>query len=145
MTTEEITDQLERIACKQDFPAHSAELVDAWRSAGAGPEAVDPILRFMEGHPHVNFGSPGAVVHFIEGFSGKGYERELIESVRRRPTCCTAWMLNRIINDTKEPHLREFLIAKLEQAESHPLADDRTRELVSQFLVRLGKYGSAPM
>jgi hypothetical protein len=48
MTAEEISDQLERIASNQDFPAHSAELVDSWRSVGAGAEAVDPILRFME-------------------------------------------------------------------------------------------------
>src|SRR5437660_5059859 len=135
MTAEEVIDQLDRIACKQDFPAHSAELVDAWRSAGAGPEVVDPILHFMESHPHINFGSPGTLVHFIEGFYG--YERKLIESVKRRPTRCTAWMLNRVINDTEEQHMREFLIAMLEQAELNPLADDRTRSLISQFLVRL--------
>jgi hypothetical protein len=50
-------------------------VVDAWTVAGAGPEAVEPIPRFMEAHPSIDYGVPGALVHFlawiIRDFTGK--------------------------------------------------------------------------
>src|SRR5260221_9759822 len=127
MTLKEITDQLEHIASTEDFPGDSAKLADAWVSAGAGVESVEPILRFIEEHPYIEFGTPGALVHFMEKFYGRGYERELVESVKRRPTLSTVWMLNRVINGTKAPEAKRLLVSTLEQAMLNPLADHNTK------------------
>ncbi len=72
-----------------------------------GIEAVVPLLQLMERHPLDDFGVPGAIVHFVERFYKKGYEELLIESVKRRPTMHTVWMLNRIINgsENKEKYI----------------------------------------
>lgn len=45
-----------------------------------------------------SFGMPGAILHFVERFYKNGYEKLLVESIERRPTLHTVWMLNRIIN-----------------------------------------------
>jgi hypothetical protein len=72
-----------------------------------GIEAVEPFLQLMERHPLVDFGVPGAIVHFVERFYKKGYEELLVKSIKRKPTMHTVWMLNRIINgsENKEDYI----------------------------------------
>jgi len=53
--------------------------------------AVQTILRFMEENPALDYGTPGALVHFVETFSG--YDEELYASLARRPTEHTVWMV----------------------------------------------------
>lgn len=53
-----------------------------------------------------DFGVPGAMVHFIEGFSPQ-YEPFLVDSIRRCPSMHTLWMLNRCIN--AEHHKDEYM------------------------------------
>jgi hypothetical protein len=137
MTTEEITRHLEAISSSDDFPSRSTELTDAWSASGAGLEIVDPILRFMEKHPSLDYGMPGALVHFLERFYGKGYEDKLIKSIQRRPTLLTVWMLNRMINGTKDPATRHLLIATMEETRLHPMLDQKTLNQVNGFLERL--------
>jgi hypothetical protein len=139
MTHQEITDQLDRIASANDFPAQSAELTAAWFSAGIGIESVEPVLRFMERYPTINFGAPGPLVHFVERFYASGYEERLTESIYRKPTPLTIWMLNRIINATKLHDIKDRLIALMENARRNPLADQKSLEMIDRFLERLSK------
>ena len=137
MTAQEIIDQLQHISSPDDFAVRSAELTDAWSSAGAGLETVEPILRFMEEHPPIDFGMPGTLVHFVERFYGKGYEEKLVESVRRKPTSVTVWMLNRVINGTKAFDVKQRLIATMGQARVNPPADQSALQMADRFLARL--------
>jgi hypothetical protein len=137
MTAQEITDQLQDGALADSFPMRSMELTAAWSSAGVGIETVEPILRFMEEHPDIDFGMPGPLVHFVERFHGKGYEGKLVESIERRPTPLTVWMLNRIINGTKSLDLRQQLIATMERAMLNPRADQNTQQRANGFIKRL--------
>ena len=126
--------QLEALASVPDFTVASAALVENWLKEGVAFEAVDPVMRFMESHPHIEYGMPGELVHFVERFYGHGYETVLIESVKRRPTPTTVWMLNRVLNGTKEPKARRTLVSLLQSVPNHPLADDRSIQLADQFL-----------
>lgn len=139
MTTQNIAEQLEQIASQADFAARTATLKREWVSAGVGIEAVEPILRFIETHPDLDFGMPGALVHFVERFYGKGYDDRLIESVRRKPTSPTAWMLNRLINGAKSPEALQQLVAEMHQARVHPLADESARQEIDRFLQRISQ------
>ena len=136
MTDPSVTAQLDRIADADDFLESSHQLVNEWASSGVGVEAVEPILRFIERQPHIDFGSPGPLVHFAERFYGHGYEGMLIDSVQRKPTALTAWMLNRVINGTKTPSRRGELIDEMERITTHPLADDATRQGAEHFVER---------
>ena len=139
MTGTEITDQLDAIADVEDFAIRSAELTERWTSAGAGLESVEPILRFMEKHPSIHYGMPGALVHFIERFYRTGYEEKLLESIKRMPTSTTVWMLNRVINGTNEPIARLPLIEAMKHSAQHSLADENAISMASRFLQRLGE------
>jgi hypothetical protein len=134
MTSKELSKQLERLASAEDFSGSAAELTDAWSAAGVGVESVQPILRFMEEYPTLDYGMPGPLVHFIEEFYLKGYEEELTESVDRKPTMMTVWMLNRVLNGTEETEKRQAQIRAMRQAAKNPKADQATIERIQGFL-----------
>ena len=80
--------------------------IDTITNAGYKSEAIEPLLQLFERHPIAYFGDPGAIVHFIEQFSGE-YENSLAASVKRTPTSTTVWMLNRCINAGE--YVEEFM------------------------------------
>ena len=137
MTNKEISEELLRILSADDFASSSAELTEAWTAAAVGVESIDPILEFMEAHPDLDYGMPGALVHFVEEYYQKGYEERLINSVSRKPTMLTVWMLNRVINGTQEPAKKEVLISTMRQAVTNLKTDRQTLERVNGFLERL--------
>lgn len=131
ITPTDLVQQLDGIATSDEFASRSGQLVDAWTRAGAGLEAVGPILRFMEDNPELAFGNPGSLVHFVERFHGKGYDALLLESIQRKPTAHTAWTLNRVINRTEDGAVRARLITLMRKAREHPLADDAAVESIA--------------
>jgi hypothetical protein len=136
MTPRRILVELERLVSSEDFPASSEELVARWSSINLGSEAVEPILRFMEEHPAIDFGTPGALVHFAERFYGDGYEERLLDSISRRPTRHTIWMLNRVVN--REAPANQLFVAAMVRAKAHPLVDPNTLDQIDRFLERVG-------
>jgi hypothetical protein len=134
MNPQDIIEQLRQIAPEKDFEDLSAALTDDWKRHGAGVDTVDPILRFMEENPDIDYGIPGSLVHFVERFHGRGFEERLVESVRRKQVPTTAWMLNRLINGTKDPDASRLLIETMEQVRRNPLADQETLQQLDSFL-----------
>jgi hypothetical protein len=137
VTPEEVAVQLEGIAGDEDFPSRADELTEEWESSGAGIETVEPVLKFIESHPEIDFGNPGPLVHFVERFYGKGYEDRLVDSLRRKPTTLTAWMLNRVINGTRDQSARSNLIEVMSSARNNPAADPQARDMIAHFVDRL--------
>ncbi|MGC3999434.1 MAG: hypothetical protein QM767_19135 [Anaeromyxobacter sp.] len=140
MTPDTILVQLYRIADSAEFPYRSGQLVEDWIGAGVGPEAIAPVLRFMEEHPEIDYGRPGALVHFLERLGDRGYGEQLTASFARRPTAHTALMLDRHIASACEPEVRQHLLALMRDARQHPLADAGLRDAVKHLL----REGPAP-
>ena len=72
-------------------------------------EFIEPILKLFEQNPDFDFGSPGDLTRFIESFYKKGYEAKLVESIRRKPTEHTLWLLNRVINGVPDEEKAKFI------------------------------------
>lgn len=136
MTTEagEVRRELEAIASDPDFELKSQALADGWDAREVGVEAVEPVLRFMESHPDIEYGSPGALVHFVERFHHRGYEQLLLDSLSRLPTGITTWMLNRLMNGTRDATLRRQYLQAMERASIHPKANVEIRRQACRFL-----------
>lgn len=94
-------------------------------------DSVQPLLRLMERHPLTDFGSSGPIVHFVERFYKKGYEEELLLSLKRMPTLHTVWMLNRLINGTDQA---EVYLDLLKEIYENALCDKEIREEALHFL-----------
>lgn len=100
---------------------------------GVGIEAVTPLLELMERHPMDDFGMPGAIVHFVERFYKNGYEELLIESVKRRPTMHTVWMLNRVMNGSENKN--DYFEIMKEVTERSDV-EEEIKNSVSEFMDR---------
>ena len=143
---------LDQIAA--DFDALSAHDFDLWNEAAAGMERLnkltdellelgmpEPAARlmfgFMERLDSSDLGSPGPLVHTLEKLPG--YEALLSESVMRKPTPLTLWMVNRILNVTSDGGRRRQLVTLLRQAQSHRLGSDEARQEATGFLEYQGE------
>jgi hypothetical protein len=98
MDGKDITDALQNVAACPDFVGQTYKLTERWSKCGSDAGLVEPILQFMESNQGIDYGSPGPLVQFLERFCGRGYEQKVIESIERRPTAHTVWMLHRVIN-----------------------------------------------
>ena len=137
---EEITRQLEQIASDENFEYLAERLSESWIMSGVGAEAVEPIVKFMEAHPEIDFGAPGALVHMIERPFGAesterdSYEDVVLASIKRKPTMHTAWLLYRIINATSSSTKRDSFIQAFSDALGKQTLDEPTREQIMRFL-----------
>ena len=134
MNAQDVEGQLKSVSRGDDLESELSALTDQWSQAPDSFVAVEPILQFMESNPSLDYGTPGPLVHFMERFWRSGFEEKLVESIRRRPTSHTVWMLNRLINGTKSPEDRRGLMELLKDARANPLADEDARRSATDFL-----------
>ena len=72
------------------------ESIEIIKERDLGNKAIISLFELMQRNPLSNFGTPGAMVHYLESLDG--YEKYLINSIKNNPTLHTLWMLNRCIN-----------------------------------------------
>lgn len=94
---------------------------------------IEGILHFMEENPKIDYGMPGPLVHFMEKKYKKGYEKLLLESIKRKPTEHTVWMLNRILNDVNLED-RNVYMDVLKAIVKDSKYDEELRSLAKEFL-----------
>ena len=134
--TRQLGAALERLPRDDGFRAALDELIASWEAGGVGLDGVEAGLAFVEAHPDLEYGSPGALVHFAVRFYRNGYEAVLLRSFARRPTALTAWMVNRLLNGAANDTEAETYLMALETAEADPATDAETKAEVTGFLDR---------
>jgi len=144
MTVKDITDQLADIKSEEGLAECAEHLVKHWSATWIDAEVIEPILRFMESRPQWNFGMPGPLVHFLETFYGLGYEEKLTESIKRKPTPHTVWMLNRVIRGAKANDQRTRWLDLLALVASDIHVDAATAERSRRFLAWHAKRAVLP-
>ena len=118
---------------QEDYVAYLYEVLESEQEIDDPSEVFPHAFRFFEDHAQADLGTPGPLVHFLERFHPR-YLDELCQSIARRPTFLTTWMLNRILNIEPPGPNRNRLIGLLRTAADHPLATGVVREQSQQFL-----------
>ena len=95
---------------------------------------ISELLSLYEENPNFDFGMPGALTHFLESFYRNGYEEKLIESIHRKPTMHTLWMLNRIINGTNTKEVKKTYIQELNNLAKNHKLDKSIRDLAREYI-----------
>lgn len=95
---------------------------------------ISDFLLLYEENPNFDFGMPGALTHFLESFYKNGYEEKLLESIHRRPTRHTLWMLNRIINGTNTNELKKNYIQELNYIAKNDKLNISIRDLAIEYI-----------
>jgi len=116
---------------------NSADVTAQLESIAAAGDDFEWQSRFMEGHPEIDYGPPGRLVHFVETFPN--YEEKLLESIERQPTPHTVGMLNRVINGKHDPQERRAILLVMARVLENAAADAMTRNRASDYLEFQGR------
>jgi hypothetical protein len=94
-------------------------------------EVAAPILfSTMERLDGCDLGSPGPLVNALESMSN--YQRFLKDSLFRKPTPLSVWMINRIVN-SKPANIADWL-SLLKRTSAHPAASAAAKQDANHFL-----------
>lgn len=108
------------------------ELCDELQDANDPAACIPAMFRAMERLEDFDLGSPGPLVHTLEDWSCK-YEASLAESVMRKPTPLSLWMVNRILNG--DPKDASTWIAVMRSVLDNPCASVLAKEQAQRFLM----------
>lgn len=109
------------------------QIIENIKQENAPFEYLSPIFEIMEENPELDYGMPGPIVHFMEGYYKNGYEELLLNSIKKIPICHTVWMLNRVINDSRLEN-REKYIEVLKSSMTRNDISDVVRKDIDDFL-----------
>jgi hypothetical protein len=110
------------------------ELTDAVAKL-PNPELAIPVMfELMERMPDAEIGSPGPLVHTLEAIPG--YEVQLAESMRRKPSLLSVWMVNRILNAPIAEGSRQDWMTLLQVCADRPDLPHSVRQDARRFLSR---------
>ena len=137
MTTQEIISEIDQLTIDDSDDFDALDRVDELTAKlimnNDGYLAAAHLIHLLERHPEIEFGTPGEPVHTLERFQGH-YEDLLYESLARRPTEVTVWMLNRIINGEHDAVKKIDLLKRLKNCSTHPRANDVAKQAALDFL-----------
>ena len=105
----ELKQELQGNITNPNFREYCAELTKRLLELSDPKEAIVPILDFMSENPALDYGTPGALVHFIEKFPEEACADFLLDSIRKQATEHNTWMLQRIMNDWSSPRQDEYI------------------------------------
>ena len=96
---EKCIDEAHKTGDKYNFIDPAYDIIEGIENLENPFEAVEPILRLIERSPDIDYGGPGPFGSFVEKFSKTpemNYEKLLVESLQRKPTEYTVYLLDRI-------------------------------------------------
>jgi hypothetical protein len=94
-------------------------------------ECAPVMFRTMERLDGLGLGAPGSLAYTLETWRGR-YEAWLAESVRRKPTDLSVWMVDRILN--ARPPDADSWLALLRSVADNPASSAGTKEDAEEFL-----------
>jgi hypothetical protein len=127
-----ILDMISRKVNDEDFMEFCETKLEELEELDISGESIHPLLEVLERNAQIDFGMPGPIVHYLERFYRNGYEEKLIDSIKRKPTSHTLWMLNRIINGSQAETKKE-LIGILDSVLQRDDIDKATLDSANEF------------
>ena len=125
-------EELKEAVKKEDF-GQTFLILEKIKNEENPMDYFEDLFMFMENNPNIDYGMPGPIVHFMESYYKKGYEDEVLKSVKRKPTQHTVWMLNRVLNDVNLIG-REKYIGVMEESIKRTDVDLETKKEIKGFL-----------
>ena len=112
---EKLIDEAHKTGDKYVFIDPAYDIMDALEELENPFEAVKPILQLIERSPYIDYGGPGPLGSFLEKFyhkdSNVSYEDLLLESLQRKPTNYTIFLLNRLCRVKDNPDSSRYVKA----------------------------------
>lgn len=118
-----------------EFVPIAEKLIDRLNALPNPLEAFTPIFKLIEENEEAEYGlgSPGDIGHFLESYYQKGYEKYLLESLDRKPTFYTTFLLHRIIRDDENENRSAYLNRLKALSTSTNISAELKEELVDML------------
>lgn len=95
-------------------------------------EILPHLFSWFEKFSTYDVGNPGPFVHLIE--ESNDYHELLMDSIARKPTIVTLWMVNRLVNRTENSRDKDTWLQVLKDCVDNPLTDGDVRQSAIDFL-----------
>ena len=117
---------------EDELVSNSYDFVDEIESEfGFKYEFLEPIFTLFEERPDDDFGAPGPLVHYIEKI--EDYEKELMNSLNRKPTIQNLMVINRLLNGNYSE--KDIFIKKLNEILKSGKVDDKVvKEYIDELI-----------
>ena len=109
MNVRELKQELQNNIANPYFSTYCYDFTDNLLELPDPKTAIEPLLDFMAENPALDYGMPGALVHFIEKFPEEFYVDFLLASIQKQATEHNTWMLQRIMNTWNSPRQDEYI------------------------------------
>jgi hypothetical protein len=129
---DEIIADFDLFCIEGDYIQRLSKLTDELLATSNPEKGLKAMLRILERFPEEELGSPGPLIYAIEHC--KGYEIELLQSLKRQPTSLSIWLLYRLIQKKPEQEYVEVLQSLL----IHPRSTEQMKEDIELILGWLG-------
>ncbi|TAF65393.1 MAG: hypothetical protein EAZ55_09030 [Cytophagales bacterium] len=134
MTTQNLLDRIYHFV-PQKYESDNVKVLYELKQdllASDNPEQfIIPLFELIEKYPTMEAGTPFPVVHFLEK---QDYEVALLDSLARKPTPMTVFMLNRILNVTDENSSKyENLLALMKTIADNPDVEEISQKEARDF------------
>ena len=140
MEEHEAATQVRAFSPTGDEPADVGALCDLLDHLGDAkhyPGVRRELISIFERHPEADLGSPGPVVHALEGSPIDEHVEVLAASLQRRATTMTVWMAERCFRSNLGEQNRAKLLDALTAARRQPVSG----ELAEAIAGALREYG----
>lgn len=121
---QELLIELENKIGSDDFWSYEDNIVGELSENYSVDELLEPVFKLMEKYPLIDWGMPGAIVHFLESAENGLYSEYLLDSLNRQPTMHTVWMLNRQLNSVDETEKSKYTDVMRKIAVNNALPDE---------------------
>lgn len=94
-----------------DFMPIAEKIIKRLEALPNSIEALPLIFKLIEQNEDIDYGlgAPGDIGHFLESFYNKGYEKYLLDSITRKPSSYSVFLLQRIIRDDNNNHRTKYI------------------------------------
>lgn len=115
-----------------DFMPIAEKLVERLEVLPNPIESLPLIFMLIENNEKAEYGlgAPGHIGHFFEKFYGKGYEKHLLNSIKRKPSSYTIFLLQRIIRDETSSNRITHLLLLKKMAVDKSLNEELRAEII---------------
>ena len=94
---------------------------------------VRPLIEIIQENPEFDFGNPGEIVFFLEKYDEEKYDKILVESLMKKLTEHTIFMMNRIINGASDEKKSEYIELYMKILCGNRINND-LKNIINEFL-----------
>ena len=133
MEIEKYINEIKESIIKNEFNEKIGIILEKIDKVENSHYTVKSLIKIIQENPEFGFGNPGEIVFFLEKYDEEKYDKILVESLMKKPTEHTIFMMNRIINGASDEKKREYIELYIKLLCDSRI-NDELKNIINEFL-----------